>query len=217
MNISGFSTVVLASASPRREELFSLLGLDFKIMPADVEETPYPDESAAVYVVRLAEQKAKWVSLQVAESSLIIAADTTVVFNEEILGKPSNKNEAENMLRSLRGKTHQVYSGIAVFLYGLLVKDLCRTDVPMREYSDQEIVSYIESGDPFDKAGSYAIQHAQFHPVENLHGCYANVMGLPLCHLSRSFRRMRIPIHDQIPEVCQDHIGYNCPVYQSIL
>jgi len=213
MEMMVFSKVILASASPRRKELFALLGYEFRIHPPDMEESPFPGEIASDYVVRLAEEKAKWVSAQQSARALIIAADTTVVFQDQILGKPSSKDEAEQMLLALRGNIHQVYSGLAINLNDWMTSDLCRTDVPMRQYTDQEIQAYIDSGDPFDKAGAYAIQHTGFHPVHHLSGCFANVMGLPLCHLARSLRKAGISVPLQVPHICQEHIDYDCPVF----
>ena len=119
---------------------------------------------------------------------IIIAADTTVVDEGQILGKPANAYEAESMLRRLRGREHQVFTALAVVRRseGFLALDWCVTQVPMRTYSDEEMYAYIATGDPLDKAGAYAIQHPDFSPVANLEGCYANVMGLPLCHLKRT-------------------------------
>lgn len=210
-------TMVLASASPRRRELFALLGWDFQVAPANVPEDPFPGESAPDYVLRLAETKARWVAARQDANVLVLAADTTVVKNDQILGKPADAAEAARMLRLLRGKVHQVYSGIAIARNGKLFSDICGTDVPMRPYSDQEMRAYIDSGDPMDKAGAYAIQHAGFHPVEEMGGCYANVMGLPLCHVTRTLRILGIEVERNVPLVCQDHIGYECPVYRLIL
>ena len=155
---------------------------------------------------------------------MIIAADTAVIGEggqggSEIFGKPRDANEAASMLRMLRGRIHQVITAIQVLSTqddtGRL--DVCTTDVPMREYSEAEIDTYIASGDPMDKAGAYAIQHAGFHPVENLRGCYANVMGLPLCHLTRNLTQSGIPPRVNVPRTCQAALGYNCPVYPKIL
>ena len=121
------------------------------------------------------------------------------------------------MLRRLRSRTHQVYTGIAVMPLsdGNLLTDLCVTDVPMRAYSDEEIDAYVATGDPLDKAGAYAIQHPDFHPVESMSGCYASVMGLPLCHLTRTlrntrdspqdrhFRRVPVQLELQMPDLCR--------------
>jgi septum formation protein len=225
----------LASASPRRRELLGLTGLAFEVMPAHVDETPGPSEAPDDYVRRLSREKAEAVArgLPPAGASavgaltvgalaemqaLVIGADTTVVSNGRVVGKPADAQEAQAMLIDLRGTVHQVLSAITVVdvAGGLSLTDLAETEVPMREYSDDEISSYIASGDPFDKAGGYAIQHAGFHPVEALFGCFANVVGLPLCHLTRTLRRFGIGL-DGVPEACQAHLGYDCPVYQQIL
>ena len=123
------------------------------------------------------------------------------------------------MLQRLRGHRHQVYTAIALLRLAdqKLVTDLCSTPVPMRSYSDAEIEAYVTSGDPLDKAGAYAIQHPGFHPVEALAGCYASVMGLPLCHLVRSLRRLGITPPGDVPVACQTSLNYVCPVYQTIL
>lgn len=123
------------------------------------------------------------------------------------------------MLKQLRGRTHRVYTGLAVLnrQTGLLLKDLCVTDVPMRDYSDAEIDRYVCSGDPLDKAGAYAIQHDEFHPVAGLSGCFASVMGLPLCHLHRLFAGIGLARHYEIPSRCQTYLHYSCPVSHAIL
>jgi MAF protein len=209
--------LVLASASPRRKELFSLFGLDFKVFPAEIEEKSRRGEVAPDYVLRLAEEKAKWVAAHQDKSALIVAADTTVVDNGQILGKPIDDKDAEQILRQLRGKVHRVYSGIAISGKGKSISDLCETVVPMRNYSDQEIQEYIDSGDPLDKAGAYAIQHPGFHPVDYLEGCYANVMGLPLCHLARAMSQVGVKVLHNLPFICQEHIKYSCSIYHRIL
>lgn len=210
--------IVLASNSPRRRELLALAGWDFIVSVADVDESIEPfGESPADYVLRLAETKARAVKTDAHQ--LVLAADTTVVDGRDILGKPGDDAEAFAMLTRLRGHTHQVYTGIALLRAGdgFLLTDLCVTDVPMRNYSDEEIRTYIASGDPFDKAGAYAIQHAGFHPVEDLSGCFASVMGLPLCHVTRLLRKMNTPPTADVPANCQKHLEYDCPVYGKIL
>lgn len=208
---------ILASNSPRRRQLLGLTGLDFRIHAADVDETPLDGESADQYVQRLAASKARAVGAWVSPDSVVIAADTTVVDGNQILGKPVDDQDAARMLRQLRGRTHQVYTAIAVLWDSDLVLECCGTDVPMRDYSDAEMQAYIESGDPMDKAGAYAIQHPGFHPVENLQGCYANVVGLPLCHLARALRKFEIELAANFPLACQSTIGYECPIYQALL
>jgi len=209
--------IVLASNSPRRRELLALASLDFIVSVADVDETPRENEPPAEYVLRLAETKAR--AVRANADQLVLAADTTVVDGREILGKPVDEADAFAMLRRLRGRTHQVYTGLALLRQsdGLLLTDLSVTDVPMRRYTDEEIHAYIATRDPFDKAGAYAIQHAVFHPVESLGGCHASVMGLALCHVTRMLRKMDVSPNADVPSTCQRYLEYDCPVYEKIL
>lgn len=211
--------IVLASNSPRRKQLLRLGGWEFIVVAAEVDERPLPAEAAPAYVLRLARDKAQASAGRVGPDGLIIAADTTVTDGTKILGKPSDPQEARRMLSSLRGHMHQVYTALALLRTadGTLLTDLCATDVPMREYSDKEMDAYIASGDPLDKAGAYAIQHAGFHPVDQLQGCYANVMGLPLCHLVRTLYRFGISPHADVPQACQAALEYACGIYPTIL
>jgi MAF protein len=210
-------TIILASGSPRRRELLRLTDIRFRVYSADVDETQLPDESPLDYVKRMATTKARQAA-RLFPGQTVLAADTIVVDAGEVLGKPSSAREAQAILRRLCGRTHQVYTAIAVVQPPEdLVIDVCRTDVLMRNYSDAEIEAYIASGDPFDKAGAYAIQNGAFRPVEFLSGCYANVVGLPLCHLSRTLHRLNLPLAVDIAARCQTHLGYNCPVYREIL
>ncbi len=191
----------------------------FNVIVADVDETPMPGEKPAAYVRRLAEAKARAVVGLARPNNIIVAADTAVVDGESILGKPADITEAASMLRQLRGRVHQVHSGIAVLRMsdGQLLTDLCITDVPMRQYSEAEIESYVLSGDPLDKAGAYAIQHAGFNPVEHFHGCFASVMGLPLCHLVRAMAKLGVYPSVNLPVACQTALQYPCPVSRAIL
>ena len=211
--------LILASNSPRRKELITLLGLPFRTCPAEITEDPLPGEAPRAYVLRLAEGKARAAAAQVPKDSLIIAADTTVADGMEILGKPVDEQQAAEMLKQLRGHTHQVYTAVAILRLedGLLLLDSCATDVPMRDYSQEEISAYVATGDPLDKAGAYAIQHAGFHPVDRLAGCYANVVGLPLCHLARLLRKVGVEPLTDVPVVCQAALKYDCPVFQDII
>jgi septum formation protein len=209
--------VILASNSPRRKQLLRLTGLDFQAVAADVDETPLEDESPTDYVQRLAASKAQVVASRLDDDALVIAADTTVVDGDRILGKPLDEQDAGVMLKQLRGRTHQVYTAIAVARSGKLDIELCCTDVPMRQYSEDELQAYINTGDPLDKAGAYAIQHAGFHPVERLDGCYANVVGLPLCHLTRTLQSTEIIMDIDISQACQETLGYQCPIFELIL
>lgn len=210
--------LVLASNSPRRRQLLSLVQWAFEVYPADIDESQKPNEPPADYVLRLAETKARAVA-PFYPNCLLLAADTAVIDGKEILGKPAGPVDAVQLLRRLRGHTHQVLTAIALFKPSEthLVIDLCATAVPMRLYSDEEIDAYVATGDPLDKAGGYAIQHPGFHPVTALEGCYASVMGLPLCHLARSMRHFSLIPPVDVPGVCQAALGYDCPVYPAIL
>ena len=159
--------MVLASNSPRRRELLALGNWSFRVFVSDVDESEFPDETPGDYVLRLAEAKARVAGKEAGPEQVIVAADTTVVDGGEILGKPEDAAAAVQMLKRLRGHRHEVYTGLAVFKVkdGRLSKDLCVTDVPMRNYNDAEIDAYVATQDPLDKAGAYAIQHASFHPV----------------------------------------------------
>ena len=209
--------LILASNSPRRRELISLFGWPFTVIPADIDESRQADESPVQYVRRLACEKAQAIAAR--ESGLVLAADTIVADGNELLGKPVDEDDARRMLVQLRGRTHQVYTGVAIIKTktGESVDDVCRTDVPMRPYSDEEIKSYIATRDPMDKAGAYAIQHPGFHPVERLTGCYASVMGLPLCHLVVGFRKLGLQPAEDLPVSCQGWLEYDCPVFSGIL
>lgn len=185
------SSVLLASASPRRRQLLTLLGIPYEVCtsPIDEEATQAqyqgPDTGLAQW---LAEQKAFGAhTLPQAAGRLVITADTTVLLQKSILGKPRDRAHANELLLSLRNRWHQVVTGISVSkkvgdtleLYSAS----CTTPVLMRPYSEEEVAAYIATGDPLDKAGAYGIQHPQFQPTENIQGCYLNVVGLPLCIL----------------------------------
>jgi septum formation protein len=211
--------LVLASNSPRRRELLALGGWTFNTHPAEVDESQFPGEGAAAYVLRLAASKARTCAQTTPSEGTILAADTTVVDGETILGKPGTTAEAVEMLRKLRNRTHQVYTGLAVLRMsdGNLGLDLCVTQVPMRNYSNDEIEAYVASGDPLDKAGAYGIQHPGFHPVEAMSGCFASVMGLPLCHLTRTLRAIDIHPLADISSACQSWLKYACPIFAAVL
>ena len=209
--------LVLASNSPRRRQLLSMTRLPFMVKVADVDESPVENEKPANYVLRLAEVKAR--AIQADTDQIVLAADTTVVDGDDILGKPVDEAEAVAMLTRLRGHTHQVYTGIALLRQsdGLLLRDLCFTNVPMRDYSDEEIRAYVATGDPLDKAGAYAIQHPKFKPVARMDGCYASVMGLPVCHAILQLRKMDIQPDTDFFRSCETLLEYNCPVSDKIL
>ena len=208
---------VLASNSPRRKQLFGLGGWDFTVIAADVDETPFKDELPREYVVRLAQAKALAVQPKAELDAVIVGSDTTVVDGNEILGKPVDEADARRMLKQLRGRVHQVFTAIAIRQKDMTVTDLCITDVPMRDYSDNEIERYIQSGDPMDKAGAYAIQHPEFKPVLALKGCYASVMGLPLCHILRAMNQFQFTAAGNVPSACQSLLKYDCKVSPAVL
>jgi septum formation protein len=212
------SNLVLASTSPRRRQLLALTGRTFSLQPASIDERPQPGEKPGDYVLRLAREKARAAGNS-NHGGLYLGSDTTVALGDEMMGKPADAAEAAAMLRKLRGLEHTVYTAVALFDPATQAEDseLCATSVPMRAYSDEEITAYVDSGDPLDKAGAYAIQHAGFHPVEALSGCYASVMGLPLCHLERLLRRMQSPSPRDVPAGCQAELAYDCPVWKTIL
>jgi MAF protein len=209
--------LILASNSPRRRQLLALTGWKFEVLAADVDESQYANESPSEYVLRLAETKAD--AIKADPDQIVLAADTTVVDGMDILGKPNDSADAIALLKRLRGHTHQVYTGIALRRVkdGLLLKDLCVTDVAMRDYSDEEINAYVQTGDPLDKAGAYAIQHPEFQPVDRLDGCYASVMGLPLCHVILQMRKMDIQPDSDFFRSCETLLEYQCPVSNAIL
>ncbi len=187
MSIDVAAPIVLASSSPRRRELLLRLGIPFVVRPTGVDEEALeavfsgPPEELGLY---LAQHKAE-AALRAADAATpaILTADTTVILDGQVLGKPRDADEAWSMLRRLRGRTHMVTTGVVVAQPGdsdLHARSVS-TFVTMREFGDEEIAAYIATGDPFDKAGSYAIQHADFQPVARFDGCVTNVIGLPLC------------------------------------
>ncbi len=194
------TTLILASGSPRRRELLPLLGVPFVVQPVEVSEDNHRGESPDAQVVRLAQLKAA-AGLEAAPGRVIVAADTLVALDGRVLGKPRDSHEAEVMLRRLRGRSHTVFSGVTLVdgHSGWRRTELAQTTVWMRNYTDLELETYVSSGDPLDKAGAYAIQYPGFSPVERVEGCYANVIGLPLCHLYRLLQAMGYDL-PQTPE-----------------
>lgn len=211
--------LVLASNSPRRRELLSWLDLPFTTTAADIDETPLPGEKPADCVVRLANEKAKACARFAPFGGVILASDTIVADGSQIIGKPADIDDARRILRQLRKRTHQVYTAIVLNIpsRGIGRDDLCSTAVKMRTYTDEEIEGYLLTGDPMDKAGAYAIQHPGFHPVERINGCFASVMGLPLCHVERSLRKMGFGSRDGVPYRCQRELAYTCPIFKRVL
>lgn len=210
--------IVLASASPRRRELLGLLGIRFRAVAADIDEKNRHGLLPAELARALSQEKAFAIAKE-AHDGLIIASDTIVALDGEVLGKPADEEEARAMLRRLRGRPHQVISAVTVLdaSGGCLLTDHACTMVHMRRYSDEEIDLYIRSGDPMDKAGAYAIQNPEFRPAASFEGCYANVMGLPLCYLYRLLRRLEVDGLRRPALACMRFTGQPCEVYPSIL
>jgi septum formation protein len=174
---------ILASSSPRRRELLASLGVPFRIAKPAIDETQRPGEAPLDYVQRLSIEKAAAVAAQTPSPALILAADTVVIDNGDILGKPEDSAQARAMLLRLRGRVHRVCTAITLHwldTHPRIVTHLTCTEVTMRPYTVAEIEAYIATGDPFDKAGGYAIQHAEFAPVARVEGSETNVIGLPL-------------------------------------
>lgn len=175
--------LVLASASPRRRALIGALQSPVRAMAPTAEEEPrWDSETPDEFVVRLSASKAREVSRRV-DGAIVIGADTAVVVDGEVLGKPRDRAEAVEMLRRLRGRTHRVVTGVTVVDgdSGRALSTSRSTDVLMRRYGDDELSAYVDSGNPFDKAGAYGVQEPVFAPAESVDGCYLNVVGLPLC------------------------------------
>jgi nucleoside triphosphate pyrophosphatase len=180
-------TLVLASASPRRSELLRVLGISFEVRPADLDESRLPDESAAAYVERLARAKAE---SGCGVGLTVVAADTTVVHEGRQLGKPAHPEEARAMLRRLQGDVHEVFTGVAVAAWdaGPIVRS--EVDLAMVEFlplTEDEIADYVDTGEPMDKAGSYALQGRGGLYIRSVTGSPFTVIGLPIHLLPRLF------------------------------
>jgi septum formation protein len=190
--------LVLASASPRRRELLARLGLRFDVRPADIDETPHPGESPDAYVLRLAQEKAAAVAGD--EGELVLAADTTVVCDGEILGKPVDDEDARRMLRLLSGREHEVLTGIALREGGgRAVAHVESTRVRMAALSEDEIAWYVATGEPLDKAGAYAVQGLSSLFVDAVIGNHSNVVGLPIPAVYRLFAALGYDLKGFIP------------------
>lgn len=199
--------LILASSSPRRQELLRQMGATFDIIKPDIDESYINGETLLAHVERLSREKAEAVVQMLDDDpGVIISADTIVVLSAdtigiddtgELLGKPSDAEEARAMLKQLRNRPHQVYTAFTVHKTGSpsdIITRHVRTDVYMRDYSDDEIEAYIASGDPFDKAGSYAIQNEAFHPVDRIEGSYTNVVGFPVDEVKAALKEVGYPI-----------------------
>ena len=199
--------LILASASPRRRELLTELGLDFSIIPSGAPEEPMPGESPAEMVQRLSRDKALVVAAGRSQG-YVVGADSTVVLAGRSIGKPADAAEARQMLRELRGTRHQVTTGLTVIevASGRSRTDCLTGEVVARDYTDSEIEVSIASGTPLDKAGAYAIQDREFRPARLESGCYTNVVGLPLCRLTAMLEELGYPLPSPLPPA----VGENC-------
>lgn len=190
--------LVLASGSPRRREILSLFKEDIRIIPSKISETQLPNESPKDYVLRLAQDKAFDVASNSLDGTngLVIGADTIVLYNNLVLGKPSSKDDARRMLEMLSGKWHEVLTGVAVVdtINNKKVFDLCKTRVKFSTLSNAEIDWYIETNEPFDKAGAYAIQGYGSLFVEEIEGNYLNVVGLPITLLRKLLKELGVDL-----------------------
>lgn len=184
--------VVLASASPRRHELLSQLGVQFTVAHPDIDETPMAGEVPVAYVRRLAVEKAHAVAA--ADDSLVIAADTTVDLGGDILGKPDDDDAARSMLRRLSGRTHRVHTGLALRLGDRTVAESVTSLVTFSPLTDEMIEWYVASGEPAGKAGAYAIQGAGGVFVERIRGSVSNIVGLPLHTLLRLATELEVQL-----------------------
>ena len=188
MNAQTAPPLVLASGSPRRRELLAQMGLPFEVAVSDVPETLDPSLAPEAQAVALAERKARAVAPNVPDA-LILGADTIVVLDREILGKPADEADAGAMLRRLAGREHQVITGLALIdvASGEVRRAAVETTVHMRPLTDEDIAAYVATGEPADKAGAYAIQGLGNAPVDRIDGCWTNVVGLPLCAVAELF------------------------------
>ena len=202
-------TLILASASPRRRALLSALGLEFSVAAAEIDEKPYDGEAPDALVVRLSQTKAAAMAARYREAD-VLAADTVVVLGKRILGKPADAADAMDMLKSLRERAHQVYTAVSLVHDGGQATRLSCSNVWMRSFSDDEIRRYVETGDPMDKAGAYAIQHAAFAPVDHWDGCYTGIMGLPLGIVAELMRVAGIEVTVGVTAICEEVSGRCC-------
>jgi MAF protein len=209
--------LLLASASPRRRQILKLLGLPYTVCALSIDEDAAegryrgPVEETAQWLAK--HKAAAALKMPEAADRLVITADTTVLLNGELLGKPRDEAHARVLLRKLRGRWHHVVTGIAVSrnINGRhsIQAASCITPVLMRPYSEDEISQYIASGDPLDKAGSYGIQHPSFQPTKRIDGCYLNVVGLPLCVLVDLMAEF--DVYPAITKQGQENEAKGCP------
>ena len=187
--------LILASSSPRRAEILANAGLPFSVLSSAVDESPYPGETPAALVQRLANAKADLVTARAVGPAIILAADTVVVLDDKILGKPSSAEDARHMLQQLGGRTHSVLTGVALVRLpdGERRQFIESTLVHFRPITDEELSSYLATEEPYDKAGAYAIQGQAGRYIPRIEGCYFNVVGLPLSRVLNELKSLGWP------------------------
>jgi septum formation protein len=184
--------LVLASASPRRRDLLAAAGFAFDVDPADVDETRRPDEAASAYVVRVAREKAQSVASRHPDRP-VLGADTAVVVGDAVLGKPRDAADAARMINLLSGGAHQVVTGLALAVRGQVFAEVEQTAVWFSRLSTEDVRWYVDSGEPLDKAGGYAIQGLASRFIPRIEGSYSNVVGLPVATLLHLLTRAGLP------------------------
>ncbi len=187
--------LILASSSPRRAEILANAGLAFSVLSSAVDESPYPGEAPAALVQRLANAKADLVTARAVGPAIVLAADTVVVLDDKILGKPSSIEDARHMLQQLSGRTHSVLTGVALVRLpdGERRQFVESTLVHFRPITDDELSSYLATEEPYDKAGAYAIQGLAGRYIPRIEGCYFNVVGLPLSRVLTELKTLGRP------------------------
>ncbi len=210
------ANLVLASTSPRRRELLTHLGIEFRVCVPSTVEDKLAHETPLEMVERLALMKARS-AIGHFENAVIIGADSVVVLDGQVFGKPENDQQARQMLRELRGKEHQVVTGLAVIDPSRCLDRVAShvSTVTMREYSDAEMEAYVASGEPLDKAGGYAVQDTIFQPAIRVEDCFTNAMGLPLCRLNDMLKELDFEFGPspqlRVPDQC-----HPCPLLDTI-
>ena len=214
--------LILASQSPRRKELLKLLNIPFISVPAHADEDSVTVADPVLNVQQTAVLKADIVTTSWENNpnlqEILIAADTTVSFAGQMLNKPIDKEDAQRMLSMMCNRQHEVHTGFVIrdLANGAEYIGVSTAVVTMRNYSQKEISEYIATGDPMDKAGSYAIQNQAFHPVKNLDGCFLNVMGLPLCELIIAMRQFGLNPNFLDTAVIKEHQHFPCPSFPRL-
>lgn len=213
---------ILASQSPRRRDLMQMLGRPVEVVVSGADEETGVFNGPDDYVVAIARRKAEAIAATVAAAhhppssllTILVAADTTVALDGHILGKPVDEADARRMLLALRGRVHEVHTGLCLINLstGAEYVGLHTAHVQMRDYTPAEIDAYIATNDPMDKAGAYAIQHPDFRPVSGLSGCYMGVMGLSICHLIQSLPAVGATTSVDPQTLRAAHGGYPCPL-----